>query len=272
VDRFPAPLAEAALFLVRELADAGGAGSFTPERRAFERPIAIACFVDRAPCLPSRTWWISSRTNSPACVVGAFPCRLSLRARSIVAFSGIAVLLGSAGGTARRNPPRVGRAGAGRDREYSLFEPFEPNPVRRTCDVREGAIELRRFSAGMAHAHARGMETVNHYTKLFVWTVGDQIRQDLAKLTSRPAFARDLKPRSQADEAANSVGKRLTKRNASTSASASEPAPRERSERLGLLHGLDSEHGSLFRIGNHVQQSIRSLLHVADSLTQIDEQ
>jgi hypothetical protein len=32
-----------------------GAGRFTPERRAFERPIAIACFVDRAPCLPSRT-------------------------------------------------------------------------------------------------------------------------------------------------------------------------------------------------------------------------
>jgi hypothetical protein len=33
-----------------------GAPSFTPERRAFERPIAIACFADRAPCLPSRTW------------------------------------------------------------------------------------------------------------------------------------------------------------------------------------------------------------------------
>jgi hypothetical protein len=31
------------------------AGSFTPARRAFERPIAIACSVDRAPCFPSRT-------------------------------------------------------------------------------------------------------------------------------------------------------------------------------------------------------------------------
>ncbi|HEY7895846.1 MAG TPA: hypothetical protein VIC24_13185 [Gemmatimonadaceae bacterium] len=30
------------------------AGSFTPDRRAFESPIAIACFVDRAPCFPSR--------------------------------------------------------------------------------------------------------------------------------------------------------------------------------------------------------------------------
>jgi len=92
VDRFPARLAYAALFFVRGLADAGGACSFTPERRAFDKPIAIACFVDRAPCFPSRTWWISSRTNSPACVVGDFPCRLSFRARSIVAFSGIAFL------------------------------------------------------------------------------------------------------------------------------------------------------------------------------------
>ena len=32
-----------------------GGDSFTPARRAFDKPIAIACFVDRAPCLPSRT-------------------------------------------------------------------------------------------------------------------------------------------------------------------------------------------------------------------------
>src|SRR5207245_1500836 len=31
----------------------GGLGG-TPERRAFDRPMAIACLVDRAPCLPSR--------------------------------------------------------------------------------------------------------------------------------------------------------------------------------------------------------------------------
>jgi hypothetical protein len=61
-----------------------GGGSFTPARRAFERPIAIACFVDRAPCLPSRMWSISSRTNSPACVLAALPSRLSRWARSIV--------------------------------------------------------------------------------------------------------------------------------------------------------------------------------------------
>src|SRR6266542_601537 len=33
-----------------------GGRSFTPARRAFDRPIAIACLVERAPCLPSRTW------------------------------------------------------------------------------------------------------------------------------------------------------------------------------------------------------------------------
>src|ERR671914_995258 len=64
-------------------------GIFTPARRALDSPIAIACLVDRAPCLPSRMWWISSRTNSPACVEGAFPSRASSRARSIVSCSGI---------------------------------------------------------------------------------------------------------------------------------------------------------------------------------------
>ena len=51
----PARLAAAALRFVLARALFGGAGSFTPARRAFERPIAIACFVDRAPCFPSRT-------------------------------------------------------------------------------------------------------------------------------------------------------------------------------------------------------------------------
>ena len=68
-----------------------GAGKSTPARRAFDSPMAIACFVERAPCLPSRTWSISSRTNSPACVLGAFPCALSWRARFLVSASGIGV-------------------------------------------------------------------------------------------------------------------------------------------------------------------------------------
>src|SRR4051812_42750765 len=58
--------------------------------------MAIACLVLRAPCLPSRTCSISSRTNSPACVVGALPSRASLRARSTVFFSGIGKNLESA--------------------------------------------------------------------------------------------------------------------------------------------------------------------------------
>jgi hypothetical protein len=65
-----------------------GAGSFTPARLAFERPMAIACLVERAPCLSSRMCSISSRTNSPACVDGAFPSRASRRARSSVCRSG----------------------------------------------------------------------------------------------------------------------------------------------------------------------------------------
>jgi hypothetical protein len=33
----------------------GGAGSFTPAFRAFDNPMAIACFGLRTPCFPSRT-------------------------------------------------------------------------------------------------------------------------------------------------------------------------------------------------------------------------
>jgi hypothetical protein len=50
-----ARVADLALCFVRSLALGGGDGSFTPARRAFESPIAIACFADAAPCLPSRT-------------------------------------------------------------------------------------------------------------------------------------------------------------------------------------------------------------------------
>src|SRR5947208_3563624 len=67
-----------------------GGGNRTPARRAFDKPIAIACLVDRAPCLPSRMCSIVSRTNSPACVEGDLPSRLSRRARSKVFFSGMA--------------------------------------------------------------------------------------------------------------------------------------------------------------------------------------
>jgi hypothetical protein len=67
----------------------GAGGSFTPARRAFDNPIAIACLVERAPCLPSRTCSISSCTNAPACVLGDIPARLAARARFNVRFSGI---------------------------------------------------------------------------------------------------------------------------------------------------------------------------------------
>ena len=66
-----------------------GGGNFTPARRAFDKPMAIACCGERAPCSPSRMCSISSRTNSPACVEGESPSRSSSCARSIVSSSGI---------------------------------------------------------------------------------------------------------------------------------------------------------------------------------------
>jgi hypothetical protein len=87
--RRAARVAYSALRFVFAFALAGGRGSFTPARRAFESPMAMACLVERAPCLPRRMCSISSRTNSPACVVGA--------------------LLGSVGGTRDENRVAVRR-------------------------------------------------------------------------------------------------------------------------------------------------------------------
>src|SRR5262245_51229546 len=51
--------------------------------------MATACFALFAPCLPLRTWSISSFTNSPAAVLGLLPCRRSRFARAAVRFSGM---------------------------------------------------------------------------------------------------------------------------------------------------------------------------------------
>jgi hypothetical protein len=53
--RLAARRAFVALRLVFAFARPGGGGSFTPARRAFDKPMAMICFVDRAPCFPSRT-------------------------------------------------------------------------------------------------------------------------------------------------------------------------------------------------------------------------
>jgi len=63
-------------------------GSFTPARLALDRPMAIACLAERAPCLLWRTCSISSRTYSPACVEGD----VAFRARRVVFFSGMATI------------------------------------------------------------------------------------------------------------------------------------------------------------------------------------
>ena len=51
------PLRESLAAFLRVAADVApflGDGNFTPARRAFDRPIAMACFVFAVPCLPSR--------------------------------------------------------------------------------------------------------------------------------------------------------------------------------------------------------------------------
>src|SRR5262249_51486781 len=48
------PAAESWAALLRTEDEPLGVPSFTPARRAFESPIAMACLVERAPCFPSR--------------------------------------------------------------------------------------------------------------------------------------------------------------------------------------------------------------------------
>lgn len=91
----PAPTARSRFAFLRVAADTEpffGGGSFTPSRRASERPIATACRRDFAlplPCFSSR---ICSRTNSPACVPGFFPVRASARALFLAAALGMTLL------------------------------------------------------------------------------------------------------------------------------------------------------------------------------------
>jgi hypothetical protein len=54
--------------------------------------MAIACCGDLAPCLPRRILRISSWTNSPACVLGDLPARLSFRAFAIARRTGMIIL------------------------------------------------------------------------------------------------------------------------------------------------------------------------------------
>src|SRR5712671_2274720 len=79
----------ALLLVFSEIFPLAGGFNFTPALLASDKPIAIACFVERAPCSPLRIFSISSLTNSPACVDGDLPSRLSFPARSIVFLSGI---------------------------------------------------------------------------------------------------------------------------------------------------------------------------------------
>jgi hypothetical protein len=69
-----------------------GGGNFTPARLASDKPMAMACFADRAPCLPFLIFFISSCTNSPAWVPGDFPLALSRLAFFIVDLSGIVLI------------------------------------------------------------------------------------------------------------------------------------------------------------------------------------
>jgi four helix bundle protein len=44
-----------------------------------------------------------------------------------------------------------------------------------------------------------------HFSELVIWQLADQVRVEIFRLTAKPDFNRDLRARSQAEDAANSV-------------------------------------------------------------------
>jgi hypothetical protein len=143
----PLPLAKSCSACFRtcsELFPRFGGGNLTPARRAFDRPIAIACCTEAAPCFPSRTCSISSRTNSPACVDGDLPSSASFRARSTTCSSGIARILSRA--VTPAFPPRTpahfccSAEPALRSARRDLADPA----FRRSASVLSGAVAVIR--------------------------------------------------------------------------------------------------------------------------------
>ena len=62
----------------------------------------------------------------------------------------------------------------------------------------------------MLSALVRPMRGARHFEELIVWQLSDQLRAETFKLTSRPAFARDLKLHSQTEDAVNSVCRNIS--------------------------------------------------------------
>ncbi len=88
----------------------------------------------------SRTWWISSRTNSPACVVGDLPSRLSLRARSIVFRSGIRPPWSSR--SARSCSPIVKEGG----KLHATSAEIGPLPLTASCLTSQLEVRFPRYA------------------------------------------------------------------------------------------------------------------------------
>ena len=58
---------------------------------------------------------------------------------------------------------------------------------------------------GIPRALYRVMRGARHFSELTVWQLADELRVETLKLTSRPAFARNLKAQTQTEDAINSV-------------------------------------------------------------------
>jgi four helix bundle protein len=58
---------------------------------------------------------------------------------------------------------------------------------------------------GIRRAVVHAMRGARHFSELTVWKLADELRVETLQLTSRPAFARNLKAQTQAEDAVNSI-------------------------------------------------------------------
>ena len=85
------------------------------------------------------------------------------------------------------------------------------------------------------------MKAARHYSELIVWKLAEEIRIEVFKLTAKPCFAADFRAKSQAEDAANSVGRNIAEGFGCTThaefARFLEIARRSLNELQDILHG-----------------------------------
>ena len=115
------------------------------------------------------------------------------------------------------------------------------------------------------------MKAARHFSQLIVWKLAEEIRIEVFKLTAKPLFAADLRARSQAEDAANSVCRNIAEgfgcETHAEFARFLEIARRSLNELQDILHGAQlkgyvnpTELASIRQLSNRIYPAFSRLL------------